>query len=321
MNTVTTITLTAIALICAAAGAEAQVLTMSTTNPGGLGHSIGSAIAKAVTDHTDLKMVVVPSGGSPMPAVAGGEADCGVNVAYDVAYYVNGTEFYASEGAHPNLRMVAAVLPSQVTMYVKDGSPVKDIAGLKGLRIPSGLNAQLSIGAIYETYLKMAGLTRDDVQSIPAQSIVQAADDFSAGRNDAFLFSVGTAKVLEVDSSTGGLRALNVEATPANKEILAKNLPGSYFTELQPGGTATQIKVPTNVVTFDLVLFCADTVPDASIAKITQAVHDNKASLEESFAAMKRFDPAKMDPAVPGVEYHPGAIGVYEAAGMWPPKG
>ena len=317
----TTATLTALALTCAAAGAEAQVLTMSTTNPGGLGHSIGSAIAKAVTDATDLKMVVVPSGGSPMPAVAGGEADCGVNVAYDVSYYVNGTEFYAAEGPHPNLRMVAAVLPSQVTMYVKDDSPVKAVSDLKGMRVPGGLNAQLAIGAIYETYLQLAGLTRDDVSSVPAQSIVQAADDFSAGKNDAFLFSVGTAKVLEVDSSVGGLRALNVEGTDANKAILAKNLPGAYFTQLQPGGAAAQIKGPTNVVTFDLVLFCADAVPDASIAAITQAIHDNKKTLEESFAAMKRFDPARMAPAVPGVDYHPGAVGVYEAAGMWPPKG
>ena len=314
-------TLAVLAMVCAATGAEAQVLTMSTTNPGGLGHSIGSAIAKVVSDTTDLKMVVVPSGGSPMPAVAGGEADCGVNVAYDVSYYVEGTQFYKSDGPHKNLRMVAAVLPSQVTMYVKDDSTVKDLADLKGKRIPGGLNAQLAIGAIYDTYLQLAGLTRDQVETVPAQSIVQAADDFSAGRNDAFLFSVGTAKVLEVDSSVGGLRALNVKATDANKALLKKNLPGAYFTELQPGGTATQIKAPTNVVTFDLVLFCADTVPDAAVAKITKAIHDNKKILTESFAAMKRFDPAKMDPDVPGVEYHPGAVGVYKDEGLWPPKG
>lgn len=72
---------TTAALALGSGAAQAQLLTMSTTNPGGLGHSIGSAIAKVVSDTTDLRMVVVPAGGSPMPPVAGGEADCGVNTA------------------------------------------------------------------------------------------------------------------------------------------------------------------------------------------------------------------------------------------------
>ena len=311
----------ATALALCSAGAEAQVLTMATTNPGGLGHSIGSAIAKVVTDTTDLRMVVVPSGGSPMPPVAGGEAECGVNTAYDVAYYTNGTEYYRADGPHPNLRMVAAVLPSLVSMYVQKDSGIQSLADLAGKRIPGGLNAQLAIGAIYETYLDFAGLTRDEVETVPAGSIVQAADDFTAGRNDAFLFSVGTAKVLEVDSSVGGLRALDVADTEENRAILKEHLPGAYLTQLQPGQGAAQIVAPTNVVTFDLVLFCADTVPDETIATITKAIHDNPDALAESFAGMKRFVPADMAPDVPGLEYHPGAVSYFESAGMWPPKG
>ena len=307
------------ALALLSVGAQAQVLTMSTTNPGGLGHSIGSAIAKVVTDKTDLRMVVVPAGGSPMPPVVNGEADCGVNTAYDVAYYANGTEYYKDGGPHQNLRMVGAVLPSLVSMYVKTDSDVKTLADLRGHRIPSGLNAQLAIGAIYETYLDFAGLTRDDVVSVPAASIVQAADDFGAGRNDAFLFSVGTAKVLEIDSSVGGLRALDVEDSDANRAILREHLPGAYLTKLDPG-SAPQIVAPTNVVTFDLVLFCNDKVPDETIATILKAIHDNPEALTESFAAMKRFVPANMAPEVPGLAYHPGALTYYDSIGLTPPK-
>lgn len=311
---------TACALALTTTAGQAQVLTLSTTNPGGLAHSIGSAIAKTVSEKTDLRMVVVPTGGSPMPAVAGGEADCGVNIAYDVSYYVNGTEFYKTDGKHENLRMVAAVLPSQLTMYVKKNSAVNSVEDLKGLRVPSGLNAQLAIGAVYETFLKLGNLTRKDVQSVPAQSIVQAANDFVAGRNDTFTFSVGTAKVLEVDSSVGGLKALQVANTQANRAILSDNLPGAYFTELRPSDKTPQIVAPTNVITYDLVLFCANTVPDKTVAKITKAVHDNKATLADSFKAMSRFDPDKMAPSVPGVSYHPGAVKFFEEAGMWPPK-
>ncbi|MEH6832999.1 MULTISPECIES: TAXI family TRAP transporter solute-binding subunit [Falsihalocynthiibacter] len=308
------------AFTCAAIGAQAQVLTISTTNPGGLTHSIGSAIAKTITDTTDINAVVVPAGGSPMPAVAGGEADCGINVAFDVSYYTNGTAFYESEGKHENLRMVAAVLPSQVTLYVRTDAEAHDIADLKGQRYPGGLNAQLAIGAVYDTYLKLAGLSRDDVESIPAQSIVQAANDFASGRNDTFLFSVGSAKVLEVDSSVGGLKALQIDASDANKAILAENLPGATFVALQPGA-APQIVEETNVIAYDLVLFCAESVPDETVAALTQVVHDNKSALAESFKAMNRFEPANMAPKVPGVDYHPGAVSYYETTDLWPPKG
>lgn len=238
-----------------------------------------------------------------------------------MAYYANGTGYYEEEGPHESLRMVAAVLPSLVPMYVQTGSDIQSLADLSGRRVPSGLNAQLAIGAIYETYLDFAGLTRDDVESVPAASIVQAADDFAAGRNDAFLFSIGTAKVLEVNSATGGLRALGIEDSEENRIRLGERLPGAYLTELQPGEGAPQIVEPTNVVTFDLVLFCADTVPDETVAAIVETIHANPEALTQSFAAMRRFVPADMAPAVPGLDYHPGALAAFGSMGMSPAGG
>lgn len=301
--------------------ADAQVLTLSTTNPGGLAHSVGTAIAKAVTETTDLRMVVVPAGGSPMPTVAGGEAECGINIAYDLAYYVNGSSYYSEEGAHPNLRMVAAVLPSQMAIYARKESEVNTVADLKGKRVPSELNAQLAIGAVYETFLKLGGLSREDVTSIPAQSIVQAADDFATGRNDAFAFSIGTAKVLEVDSSVGGLKALQTEDTEANRALLNENLPGAYFSLVEPSERAPQIVAPTNVITFDIILFCADSLAEETVGKITTAVHASKDMMAETYKAMARFDPSHMAPAIPGVTYHPGAMTAYQTLGVAAPQG
>ena len=308
------------ALALWATTAQAQVLTLSTTNPGGLAHSIGSSVAKVVTDATDLRMVVVPAGGAPMPPVVAGEADCGINSDHDVSFYASGSAFYADEGPHPNLRMVAAVLPSLVSVYVRADSDIRTLADLKGKRVPGGLNAQLAIGAVYETMLALGGLGRDDVETVPAASITQAADDFAAGRNDAFVFSVGTAKVLEVESAVGGLRALGVKDSEANRALLAERLPGADLALLE-AGSAPQIVEPTSVIRYDLVLFCADTVPDEAVAKMVTAIHDNPAALAESFAAMARFKPADMAPAVPGLAYHPGALAAYSALGIVPAGG
>jgi TRAP transporter TAXI family solute receptor len=305
-----------LALALATPSSHADVLTLSTTNPGGLAHSIGSAIAKVVSETTDLRMVVVPNGGSPMPAVAGGEAECGINPAYDVSYYVNGEEIYAAEGGYPSLRMAGTVLPSLVTLYVAKDSRATAVTDLRGLRVPSGLNAQFSIGRIYETFLALGGLSRNNVASIPATTIVQAADDFAAGRNDAFLFSVGTAKVLEIDSTVGGLRALTVEDTASNRTILGDYLPGAYFTLLQPDKKTPQIAAPTHVITFDMVIFCHADVPNDIVAKILAAVHDHQPMLADSFKAMSRFAPGKMATPVPGVEFHAGALKYYRQIGL-----
>lgn len=309
---------TTCALALSAASAQAQVLTIATSNPGGLTHSIGSAVARTLTDSAGIRTVVVPAGGSPMPPVAGGDAECGINVAYDLSYYVGGTNYYVAEGAHGNLRLVGPMLPSLITMYVRTDSDIAGIDDLRGRRIPGGLSAQLAIGEVYETVLRFAGLTRDDVQTIPAQSIVQAADDFTTGRNDAFMFSIGAAKVLEVHSSVGGLRALSMPDTEESRAIMDQYLPGAYLVALEPGPEAQQIVGPTNVIAYDLVLFCADTVPEETVYRITQAIHGNRDMLVESFAAMSRFAPERMATEVPGVTRHPGAQRFYEEIGLLP---
>ena len=123
--------------------------------------------------------------------------------------------------------------------------------------------------------------------------------------------------MLEVDSSVGGLRALTVANTDETRAILNDGLPGAKFLELDPG-VSSQIAAPTNVIAYDMVLFCAESVPDDAVAAMTRVIHDHKADLAAAFAPMARFDPAAMAPEVPGVTYHPGAIEALGAVGLWP---
>lgn len=311
------------AAACAAAlfagSAQAQVLTLSTTNPGGLGHSIGSAVAKAVTENSDLRMVVVPSGGATMQAVTGGEAECAVANGHGLSYYRNGTGHFTAEGPHDDLKMVGTVLNSLVALFVQKNSDVQSLADLDGLRYPGDLNAQPDVDEYYKLYLDWAGLARDDMEIVPANSIVQAANDFAAGRSDAFLFSVGTAKVLEVDSAVGGLRALNVEDSEENLATLHEHLPGAFLTPLA-GGSSPQVVEDINAMSVWILIACDASVPDETVSTIAKAIHDSKQTMVESFGAFRRFDPANMAPEIDGVVYHDGAIKYYESAGMWPAK-
>jgi len=298
----------------------AEVLAVATTNPGGLSHSIGTAIAKTVTSASDIKLVVVPAGGAPMAAVAGGEAECGINIGFDLHFYVTGTKYYRTTGAHPDLQLVGAILPSTAAMYVRVDSAVVAIDGLKGKRIPGRFNAQPAIGVMYDSYLDVAGLTRDDVKTVPTQSIVQAADDFAAGRNDAFMFSVGTAKVLEVDSSVRGIRAISIQDTPESRAIVARNMPGAYLTLLEPSARLRQVVKPTNVIAADLVLFCSRNLSSDVVYEIVGSLFENREILAETFSRLPETWPKDMPTELPGVATHQGAVSYFEKAGLWPPE-
>ena len=315
-----TVLMSVVAAEVLTASARAEVLAVATTNPGGLSHSIGTAIARTVSATSSIRLVVVPAGGAPMAAVAGGEAECGINVGFDLHYYVTGTKYYQEEGPHRELQLVAAMLPSTAAIYVRNDSDVQSVEDLRGKRLPGRFNAQPSIGVMYDSYLDVAGLTRDDVRTVPAQSIVQAADDFATGRNDAFMFSVGTAKVLEVDTSVGGIRAISMQDTPESRAILEQSMPGAYLTLLQPNEQMRQVVEPTNVLTADLVLFCSESLASDVVYEITAAIFEHKELLAESFKTMHGSWPKDTLLELPQVATHAGAVRYFTQVGLWPPE-
>ena len=99
-----------------------------------------------------------------MPPVANGEADCGVNVGLRRGLSTRTAPNTISQRRSSSENLQAWWVRScrrLVSMYVRTDSDVQTLADHAGpTRIPSGLNAQLAIGAIYETYLDFAGLTR-----------------------------------------------------------------------------------------------------------------------------------------------------------------
>jgi uncharacterized protein len=185
----------------------AQSLTVTTTASGSLTHSLGSAVAKVVTETTDLRLIVQPQGGNALNPLNNKVAEFGFSNTYDVVFYVTGTGEYQGRGAQPNIRVVARMLPNLSPMLVKASSEVKTMKELKGKRIPGGFVSQRAIRQSILAHLVNAGLSYSDVNEVLAPNIVKSADDFMAGKVDAFTFGLGTAKVKEVTASVGPLRA------------------------------------------------------------------------------------------------------------------
>jgi TRAP transporter TAXI family solute receptor len=310
----------AAALALDAGHAGAQTLTITTTASGSLTHSLGSAVAKAITAATDVRLIVQPQGGNALNPLNNRTAEFGFSNTYDVVFYVSGTGEYEGRGVQPNIRVVARMLPNLSPMLVKAGSDYKSVKDLKGKRIPGGFVAQKAIRQSILAHLVNAGLSYNDVVEVLVPNIVKSADDFIGGKVDAFTFGLGAAKVKEVTAAVGPLRALPMETEP---EAIARTravLPGSYLTVVEPTPAFPEITAPTPMMAFDMALVTHAGIPEDTVYKVVKTLHAKSRELGETFAGLRRFRPDAMAIKYEGLAYHPGAIKFYREIDQWPPK-
>lgn len=300
--------------------AFAQTIGIATTPAGSFTNSVGTAIATVVVEHAGIQARVQPQAGNVHTGVQAGAVEFAIDNYYEVLFAVNGTEDYSGQPKAENLRVASQLLPLFVAFMVNKDSNIRSVADLKGKRISSGYGSQKAVDRIVRMYLATAGLTYDDVVQVPAQNAVAAADDFKAGKTDAFLFAVGSAKVKEVAASVGGLKMLAADGGEEAKARADKVIPGAYPVTMNPNPKNEEILEPTVVYGADLILFVNKDVPDDTVYKVVKAMHDNKAQMAGIFPVLNGFKPDEMGKHFEGIDYHPGAKKYYEEAGIWTAK-
>jgi TRAP transporter TAXI family solute receptor len=316
------IKLAALLLLASSAvtAANAQVLSIATTPAGSFTNSIGAAIAKAIVDHAKMRATVTPQQSHGQDAVNDGSSELSLATLSDVQQYVTGTVDWEGKGKKPNIRLIARLVPIMTAGYVQKDSPIKTLADIKGKRVSTQYSAQRAVWRVVLAQLATVGLTEKDIQPVLVRNIVQAADDFAAGKTDVFWFALGSAKVKQVAASVNGIRALPVPSDPEAVKQMKKYVPGSYPTIVQPARNLDGVVGPTPVMAYDVVLFTHAKHSDDLIYRITKAVHENKKDMAAVFPALNQFEPEKMATAYDDLTYHPGAIKYFQEKKMWPPK-
>jgi hypothetical protein len=312
--------LSAALVATAATTAQSQQAGIATSNPGSLYHSTGSAIAKLANDAAGIEATVQPFASATvyLPAVNAGEFAFGISNVEELRVAVIGAEQFKGR-PYADLRAAAILYPLRVAFFVRADSDIRSVADLKGKRVTDGYTSQKTIPPLLDAEYETAGLTRADIKPVQVPNVVGGADAFISGKADAFLFALGAAKVREADAAVGGIRALDVPDTEANRAIVRKHFPPAYLRPEKPGKANIGITEPIHAITYDAALVASTRTPEDVVYRMVKAMHGDKKSLAESFGVFNLFDPARMATELGPIQWHPGAVKFYQEIGAWPP--
>lgn len=307
-------------LLAGTLGAEGQVLGIATAPPATAGYGIGSAIAKVISDTEKVQSRIQPHSGTSayLPLLNSGEVDFGIANILETVEAANGQGPFQGKKLD-NLRAVAILYPFKSVFIVKKDSPIKAIPDLKGKSMPYGFTAQVTLNTLVDAMLANGGLTSKDIQPNMVPNVVRGADDFAAGKTDAFFFALGAGKITEVDAAVGGVRALGISDAPNAVAAMKKVFSYAYVITENPRQGLTGVHEPTKLMAYDYVLLVGKHVPDNTVHQITRIMHGNAPALTSAFAPFREFSPEKMAKDMP-VPYHPGAVKFFQDKAMWPPK-
>jgi TRAP transporter TAXI family solute receptor len=302
------------ALLCSGA-ASAQALGFGSAPQGTIGYNMSSAIAKVMAEN-GLQSRVQPYSGSSavLPLVNSGELDLAVCNVLEIEEATKGEGPYNGR-KQSNLRVLAVIFPLLSSIFVRQDSPIKSIAELKGKRLPAGFSAQVTLDRIIDGILANGGLERKDIAPVLVPNVIRGADDFVEGKIDGGFFAIGAAKVLEVHKSTGGIRYLPLSDDPQAVARMKKHMAYAYVTEVKPGPAFAGIDTPTKLMAYDYLVAVGSHVKDDIAYKVAKAMYENKPKLIESLGAFRGFNPDLMNRAMPAA-FHSGSMKFYKEKGI-----
>ena len=309
----------AVAVFSFSGVAAEHPLTLATLPQGAINFVQAQVIAKAIQTNSALQMRVVPFRGNAaqMAAVNANEVEFSLMDSTDATEAINGVGEFKGRTLK-NLRVAYTVFPLMVGIMVRADSDIMSLSDLKGRKFPTGWSNFKNGGVLANAVLSTVGLSLADVDPVPATGLIQAADDFIAGRTDGTIFAIGAPKVAEANAALGGVRFLPIDTS--DKGIAAmKAIRSEYFSITAPPlPHFAGVKKPTPVVGFNMVILAGTNVSEDSVYELVKTAHASKKAFAAGHPSFNAFNPARMAVQYGALKYHPGAIRFYKEIGIWP---
>lgn len=285
-----------------------EALRFGAGQQGSQNYGVNAALGQAIDEGTDLSVNLQSFGGPTayLPLLETGELDLAAVVTPDAGDAVRGTGPF--EGMPMgNLRLVAALFPSPVGLMVRKDAGIATIADLRGKRVAWGIPAQASLQPYVEGALANGGLTPADVTQVPVASVANGVDALVSGDVDATLFALRSGKVVEADSSVGGIVWLPFDDSEAAVKAMTEVAPEAYLLPFGADDKVVGITGPTMTMAYDYVLLANASVPDATVQTVVRFLTEKGGELGAANKVLGAMtaDTLKRDYA--SFPRHPGA--------------
>ncbi len=292
---------------------DANTLVLGTASSTGTFYYVGAAIGNAVTEASELNVMVQATAGSNENVALTLSKDIDIGMANSDAIYAayHGTMSYEEAGPL-DVQEVAALYDSQLHVFVTDKSGITDISQLKGKRVCVGSQGT-SYLFIDEAILEAYGVSMDDIKPY-YMNYAEAAQALADGDIDA-AFQTGGYPIAGIQqyAATTSFRML-----PISDEVIAQittEYPFARETTIPAGvyeNQANETEVKT--LAYQTCLFTSSWVDEEKIYEFTKKMMETLDVYKETNDATRQISPETV--ATQYIPFHPGAERYFREAGL-----
>ncbi len=297
------------ALLCGAAGAQAQQVKLMTGPQGGSWYPLGGAIAN-IADKAGIKVQVLPGAGiANVKALQAGKADFGFGNSISTVDGVAGRAPFDEKTT--NVCNVATLYPQYFQIVVSADSGINSLADMKGKSLavqPKGNTAEF----ISQQALEVYGLKYTDMSRV---SYVSYTDAVSLMKdNNAHAFTLGTTVPASAVMDLASARDIRLLGFPEDKFQAMRKLNPGYTKLVIPAGSYPKQTADVQTIGYATHIVARCDLDEAVVYKVLKGMVDNKADLAAITKDMAKTTP-KMMAADIGVPMHKGAQRYYKEVG------
>lgn len=319
--------LVALMLIGSAWGADLpKRLTIGTHPVGSIYNLAGTAVAKVVGTHTKMRVFVRAMAGTSawVPLMDSDEIDMGIIAVSELhdAYKGTGAYYATRHGKGFNICLLQLGNKANSNFVVRDKSPIKTMADLRGKRVLWGIPAIPNVQAIIKGMLGLWGLSENDYTKVRFNDIFEAVRALGEGTVDVAWIIPQAPVVREVNATTP-LRFLDYWHTVNDPAAVEKMQAWSRGTrlEMMKAGSAIGVRKDTVMAVSQTALAVRKDLDDHAVYLVAKALWEHYKELGRITPALRSWAPKNMVNIYgAGVPYHPGAVKFYKEVGAWTPQ-
>lgn len=296
--------------------ARAQGRISIATNPAGtLYYQLGGGFAKLLNEKLGVQAIVQPYAGTSayLPLIESGEVTMALSSTLDA-----GSAYRGEQGRTSMLRLrsLARMFPLRYAMLVRQDSPIRKVADLRGRRVVLNFKANVGLNPLNHTVLATAGLTEKDVVPTDVAGITQGVRAVVEGTTDATWVAVGIPAVKEAHASVG-IRYVDLSGPNFTEDFLDSRVPGLFPFTVNPAKNLPEVTEPIQVVGYDIFMMVSADMPAERARSILGALHEGFPGLQKDYPALRSGDVKRIASPTNTVPFHPAAAEYYREKGLW----